>query len=142
MQNMYNNINRHISFKVLFWKPQTIFNQLNIEVPYVDIIGLCHRVAISWEIYVIRLKCHVMWLDLFHETLCLVINVLSNVTTCFSVIPSLLFKLFNVHISCFKFMIKNINFHLWYSRTLQWQLSQTFFNKHFVSTDLLRKFLQ
>ena len=25
---------------------QTIFNQLNIMVPYVDIIGLCHSVAI------------------------------------------------------------------------------------------------
>ena len=44
--------NRSISFKVLFWKPppsymykwlyyrQTIFNQLNFMVSYVDIIGL------------------------------------------------------------------------------------------------------
>ena len=59
-QNMYN---RSISFKVLFWKAphikmtlidkrQTIFNQLNIMVPYVDIIGLCHSIAILWKIYV------------------------------------------------------------------------------------------
>ena len=32
---------------------QTIFNQLNIMVPYVDIIGLCYSVTILWEIYVI-----------------------------------------------------------------------------------------
>ena len=50
-QNMYN---RSISFKVLFRKPsqyiddtrQTIFNYLNIMVPEVDKISLCHSVAI------------------------------------------------------------------------------------------------
>ena len=35
-----------------------IFNQLNIIVPYVDIIGLCHSVAILREIYVMRRKCY------------------------------------------------------------------------------------
>ena len=44
---------------------QTIFNQLNIMVPYVDIIGLCPSLAILWEIYVIRHKCNVRWLR-FH----------------------------------------------------------------------------
>ena len=37
-QNMYN---RSISFNT-----QTIFNLLNIMLPYVDIIDLCHSVAI------------------------------------------------------------------------------------------------
>ena len=63
------NYNRSISVKVLFWKSryyrQTIFNQSNIMVSYVDIFGLCHSVAILWEIYVMRSKCHVMWLR-FH----------------------------------------------------------------------------
>ena len=27
---------------------QTVFNKLYIMVPYVDIIGLCHSVTISW----------------------------------------------------------------------------------------------
>ena len=40
---------------------QTIFNQSNIIVPYIEIIGLCHRVAILWEIYVMRHKCKVSW---------------------------------------------------------------------------------
>ena len=35
---------------------QTIFNQLNIMVPYLDIIGLSHSVSILWEIYVMRYK--------------------------------------------------------------------------------------
>ena len=30
-------------------------------IPYGDIIGLCHSVAILWEIYVVRHKCHVRW---------------------------------------------------------------------------------
>ena len=47
--------NKSISFKVLFLKPPHIkwryyrqknFNQLDIKVSYVDIIGLCHNVAI------------------------------------------------------------------------------------------------
>ena len=51
-QNMYN---RSISFKALFeshliyklrYNRQTIFNQLNIMVPYVNIIGLRNSVAI------------------------------------------------------------------------------------------------
>ena len=55
-QNMYN---RSMSFKVLFeshliykWRyyRQSNFNQLNIMVPYVDIIGLCHSVAILWDV--------------------------------------------------------------------------------------------
>ena len=63
-QNKYN---RSIFFIVSFWKSliyewryyrQTIFNQLNILVLYVDIIGLCHSVAILWEIYVMRHKYH------------------------------------------------------------------------------------
>ena len=44
---------------------QTIFNQLNIMVAYVDIIGLCHSVAILLEIYVMRPKSKVRWLR-FH----------------------------------------------------------------------------
>ena len=71
-QIMYN---RSMSFKVLCWKTphicivqhmykwrhyrQTIFNQLNSMVPYVDIISLCHSVTISWKIYVMRRKYHV-----------------------------------------------------------------------------------
>ena len=30
---------------------KTIFNQLYVMIPYVDIIGLCHSIAILWEIY-------------------------------------------------------------------------------------------
>ena len=54
----------HLIYKWRYYR-QTIFNQLNIMVPYVDIIGLCHSVAILWEIYVMRPKCHVRWLR-FH----------------------------------------------------------------------------
>ena len=52
LQNMYK---RNISLKYYFESPllyklcyyrQTIFNQLNIIVPYVEIIGLCLIVAI------------------------------------------------------------------------------------------------
>ena len=43
--------------EVLFYKwryyRQPILNQLNIMVPYVDIIGRCQGVAIWWEFYVI-----------------------------------------------------------------------------------------
>ena len=46
---------------------QTIFNQLNIIVPYVDIIGICHIVAILWEIHVMRHKYHVRWLHFHFE---------------------------------------------------------------------------
>ena len=48
--------NKGISNKALFWEKKSyindaiIFNQLNIMVPYVDIIGLCYSVAILWEI--------------------------------------------------------------------------------------------
>ena len=45
----------------LHYYRQTIFNQLNIMVPYVDIIGLCHSVAILQEIYVMQHKYHVRW---------------------------------------------------------------------------------
>ena len=44
---------------------QTTFSQLKIMVPYVDISGVCHSIVILWEIYVMRRKCHVMWLR-FH----------------------------------------------------------------------------
>jgi hypothetical protein len=44
----------------LFYR-QKNFNQLKIIVTYVDIIGLCHSVAIFWEVYVMRHKCHVWW---------------------------------------------------------------------------------
>jgi hypothetical protein len=37
----------------------TIFNQLNIMVPYVDIIGRIYSVAILGEIYVMQPKCNV-----------------------------------------------------------------------------------
>ena len=49
----------------LIYKWQTIFNQLNIMVSYLVIFGLCHSVAILWEIYVMRRECHVKWLR-FH----------------------------------------------------------------------------
>ena len=51
----------HLIYKGCYYS-QTIFNQLNIMVPYVDIIGLGHSVAILEEIYVMRRKCHVRWL--------------------------------------------------------------------------------
>ena len=38
---------------------QTLFNQLNVMVSYVDIIGQCHIVALLWEIYVMRRTCDV-----------------------------------------------------------------------------------
>ena len=37
-------------------------------VPYVDIIGLCHSVAILLEIYVMWHKCHVSWLRFHFQT--------------------------------------------------------------------------
>ena len=43
-------------------KRQTIFNQLNIMVSYVDIIVLCYTVAILRDIYVMWPKCQVKWL--------------------------------------------------------------------------------
>ena len=52
--------NRSISFKVFVLKATSYINyaiidfQLSFMVPYVDIIGLCHSVAILWEIHVIR----------------------------------------------------------------------------------------
>ena len=62
-QNMYN---RSTSIKVLFWEPPHIyFDQLNIMVPYVDRVDLCHSFAILWEIYVMRHKYHVRWCN-FH----------------------------------------------------------------------------
>ena len=54
----------HLIYKWRYYR-QTVFNQLNIMVSYVDIIGSCHSVAILWEIYVMRVKCHVRWLR-FH----------------------------------------------------------------------------
>ena len=36
---------RHLIYKRRYYR-QTIFNQLNIMVLYVDIIGLCHSVVI------------------------------------------------------------------------------------------------
>ena len=53
----------YINDAIMYW--QTIFNQLNIILSYVEIIGLCHSVEILWEIYVMRPKCHVRWLS-FH----------------------------------------------------------------------------
>ena len=62
-QSVYN---RSISLKCYFishliydWRyyRQTAFIQLDIMVPYVDIIGLCHRVAILWQKYLMRRKC-------------------------------------------------------------------------------------
>ena len=35
----------HLIYKIRYYR-QTNFNQLNIMVPYVDIIGLCHSVVI------------------------------------------------------------------------------------------------
>ena len=52
---------------------QTNFNQLNIMVSYVDIIGLWHSVAILWEIYVMWPTCHVRWLG-FHFKRMLIIG--------------------------------------------------------------------
>ena len=65
-QNMYNKyyFESHIIYKWHYYR-QTIFNRLNIMVSYVDIIGLCHSVAILWKIYLMRRKCHVRWLR-FH----------------------------------------------------------------------------
>ena len=54
----------NLIFKWRYYRQQ-IFKQLNIMVPYVNIIGLCHSVPILWEIYIMRRKCHVMWLR-FH----------------------------------------------------------------------------
>ena len=49
---------------------KTIFFQFNIMVYYVNIIDLCHSVAILWEIYVMRHKCHVRWLRDLVNRLC------------------------------------------------------------------------
>ena len=66
-QNMYNKsvslkyyFESHIIYKWCYYS-QTIFNQSNIMVPYVDTIGLCHSVTILWEVYVMRHKCHFRW---------------------------------------------------------------------------------
>ena len=55
----------HLIYKCRYIYRQIIFNQLNIMVPYVDIISPCHSSAILWEIYVMWHKCHVSWLH-FH----------------------------------------------------------------------------
>ena len=47
----------HLIYKWSYFR-QTIFNQLNIMVSYVDISGLYHSVAILWEIYVMQRKCN------------------------------------------------------------------------------------
>ena len=54
----------HLIYEWSYYR-QTIFNQLNIMVPNVDMIGLCSSVAILWEIHVMQHKCHVRWLR-FH----------------------------------------------------------------------------
>ena len=59
---------RHLIYKWQYYR-QTIFNQLNIMVSYVDLIGLCHSIVFLWEIYVMRHKCHVSWLC-FHLSAC------------------------------------------------------------------------
>ena len=41
----------HLIYKWRYYR-QTILNQLNIMVPYVEIIGLCHSITILGEIYV------------------------------------------------------------------------------------------
>ena len=48
----------HLIYKRRYYR-QTILNQINIMVPYVDIISLCFRITILWEIFVMRHKCHV-----------------------------------------------------------------------------------
>ena len=47
----------HLIYKWRYYT-QTIFNQLNIKVTYVNIIGLSHSVAILWEILVMQHKCY------------------------------------------------------------------------------------
>ena len=49
------NFESHLIYKYRYYR-QTIFNQLNIISPYVDMISLCHSVTILWEIYVMRLR--------------------------------------------------------------------------------------
>ena len=48
----------HLIYKWRYYR-QTIFNQLNIMVPYVYLIGVCHCVVILREIYVMQSKYHV-----------------------------------------------------------------------------------
>ena len=42
------NFESHLIYKLRYYR-QTIFNQFNIMVAYVDIIGLCHSVVILWD---------------------------------------------------------------------------------------------
>ena len=51
----------HLIYRWRYYR-QTIFNQFNIMVSYVDIIGLFHSVTILWEFYVMQPKCQVRWL--------------------------------------------------------------------------------
>ena len=54
----------HLIYKWRYYR-QTIFNQLNIMLPLLDIIDICHSITILWEIYMMRHKCHVMWLRFY-----------------------------------------------------------------------------
>ena len=55
----------HIIYKWRYYR-KNIFNQLNIMVLYVNIIGLCHIVPILWKTYVMRHRYHVR-LHNFHS---------------------------------------------------------------------------
>ena len=70
-QNMYNisisfeyYFQSHLIYKWCYYYRQAIFNKLNIIVPYIGIICLCHSVAILWKIYLMQHKCHVRWHNL------------------------------------------------------------------------------
>ena len=55
-QIIFNQLNIKVPYVDIIVKQSSI-NQLNIKVPYVDIIDLCHSFQILGEIYVSRHKC-------------------------------------------------------------------------------------
>ena len=57
---IYKKATSHINDAIIIIS-QMIFNQLNTMVSYWHKNGLWHSVAILWEIYVMRHKCHVRW---------------------------------------------------------------------------------
>ena len=71
----------------LLYKKQTIFNQLNIMVSYVDIIRQCHSVAILLEIYGMQPKCHVRWLR-FHFKHLLIMGLINRLWPNLSILPA------------------------------------------------------
>ena len=104
--------NRSLSFEVLFWKSlhiyksyyrQTIFNQLNIMVPYIDITG--HSVTILWEIFVMQHKCHVRWHN-FHFKRMLITG-LGHLVNRLWVSP----QLYSFHIQYTFFLIFIMSYH-------------------------------